>query len=293
MPVTRRDFLATLTVGQAVPPVGSSQPQLCIFSKHLANLNWDQLGKTTGELGFHGVDLTVRAKGHVLPERVAEDLPRAVERIRAHGVTVPMITTELLQASHPTARPIFSTAGRLKIPYLKPGYWRWGSQDPEKRLVEVHRDLLGLMELGREFGVQIGFHNHSGDNVGMAIWDTREIIRELDPRWVGYYFDPGHSTIEGGSTGWQVALKLVAPRLKMIALKDFYWDKQDGRWRPRWCPMGEGMVDWPKVFAAFAAARFTGPISLHVEYNPPDELAAIARDLEFIKRHVKAAYGAA
>ncbi len=293
MPVTRRDFLATLTVGQAVPPVGRSQPQLCIFSKHLANLNWDQLGKTTRELGFDGVDLTVRAKGHVLPERVPEDLPRAVERVRAHGVAVPMITTELLSASHPAARPIFSTAGRLKIPFLKPGYWRWGSQDPEKRLVEVHRDLLGLMELGREFGVQIGFHNHSGDYVGMAIWDTREIIRELDPRWVGYYFDPAHSTIEGGSTGWQVALKLVAPRLKMIALKDFYWDKQDGRWRPRWCPMGEGMVDWPKVFAAFASARFTGPISLHVEYNPPDELAAIARDLEFIKRHVKAAYGAA
>ncbi len=286
--MTRREVLVgAAAFWQAKPPA----PLLCIFSKHLADLNYEQLGKTSHELGFHGVDLTVRAKGHVLPERAAEDLPRAVETVRAHGVAVPMITTELLSASHPTARPIFSTAGPVKIPYLKPGYWRWGSQDPEKRVVEVHRDLLGLMELGKEFGVQIGFHNHSGDYVGMAIWDTREIIRELDPRWVGYYFDPGHSVVEGGLTGWQVALKLVAPRLKMIALKDFYWAKQDGRWRVRWCPMGEGMVDWTRVFAAFAAARFTGPISLHVEYNPPDELAAIAQDLAFIKKQVRAAYG--
>ena len=288
MPVTRREFLAaTAAFGQAKPPA----PQLCIFSKHLANLNYEQLGKTSRELGFHGVDLTVRAKGHVLPERALEDLPRAVEAVRGYGVAVPMVTTELLSAANPAARPIFSAAGRLKVPYLKPGYYRWGKDDPEKRLAEVRRDLQTLIELGRESGVQIGFHNHSGDNVGMAIWDTREIIRDLDPRWVGYYFDPCHSVVEGGSAGWQVALKLVASRLKMVALKDFYWDKQDGRWRVRWCPMGEGMVDWPRVFSAFAAARFTGPMSLHVEYNPTDELAAIARDLAFIKQQVKAAYG--
>ena len=249
------------------------------------------MGKTSRELGFEGVDLTVRAKGHVLPERAAEDLPRAVETIRSQGVAVPMITTELLSASNPTARPIISTAGRLKIPYLKPGYYRWGKGDPLERLAEVRRDLQSLMELCREAGLQVGFHNHSGDYVGMAIWDTREIIRDLDPRWVGYYFDPGHSVVEGGSTGWQIALKLVAPRLKMVAVKDFYWAKQDGRWRVRWCPLGEGMVDWPNVFAAFAAARFSGPISLHIEYNPKDELAAIAQDLAFIKRQVKAAYG--
>jgi sugar phosphate isomerase/epimerase len=289
MPVTRRELFAAAALWQAKP----TAPQLCVFSKHLADLNYGQLGKTSRELGFHGVDLTVRAKGHVLPERAAEDLPRAVETVRSHGVAVPMITTELLSAANPTARPIISTAGRLKIPYLKPGYYRYGKDDPEQRVVEVRRDLQTLLELGKEHNVQIGFHNHSGDYVGMAVWDTREIIRDMDPRWVGYYFDPGHSVVEGGSTGWQVALKLVAPRLKMVALKDFYWAKQDGRWRIRWCPMGEGMVDWPRVFAAFAAARFTGPMSLHVEYNPKDELAAIAQDLTFIKKQVAAAYGAA
>lgn len=288
--MTRRELLAVPAVAR--PATAAARPVLCIFSKHLASLNYEQLGKTSRELGFDGVDLTTRAKGHVLPERAAEDLPRAVETVRSHGVQVPMITTELLSASHPTARPILSTAGRLKIPYSKPGYWRYRNRNPETALAETRRDVEGLVALAKECGLQLGCHNHSGDYVGAFVWDTREIIRDLDPKWIGYYYDPAHATVEGGLAGWQISLNLVLPRLKMVALKDFYWEKRDGRWRVKWCPMGEGMVDWPKVFSAFAAARFTGPISLHVEYDPPDELAAIARDLEFIKKQVGAAYGA-
>lgn len=125
----------------------------------------------------------------------------------------------------------------------------------------------------------------------MATWDVREIIRDLDPMWIGYYFDPGHATVEGGLDGWRIALRIAVPRLKMVALKDFYWRKSGGSWHPQWCPMGEGMVNWREVFAALAAARYAGPLSLHVEYEPADELAAIARDVEFIKKQVAAAYG--
>jgi len=56
--------------------------------------------------------------------------------------------------------------------------------------------------------------------------------------------------------------------------------------------MGEGMVDWKRVFADFAALKFTGPMSLHVEYETKDEMDSIARDLAFVKKQVSAAYGA-
>ena len=39
-----------------------------------------------------------------------------------------------------------------------------------------------------------------------------------------------------------------------------------------------------------AATKFTGPISLHCEYNPPDLLDAIGRDLAFLKKQVNAVY---
>ena len=55
-------------------------------------MGWEELAIEVKKVGFDGVDLTVRSKGHVLPERVAEDLPKAVRTIRARGRQVPMIT---------------------------------------------------------------------------------------------------------------------------------------------------------------------------------------------------------
>src|SRR5580658_9527426 len=95
--MTRRTFLAAA----AIPLMADAKhPMLCMFSKHFPELSYDDLGKTCRDLGFAGIDLTVRAKGHVLPERVAEDLPRAVDALRKAGLEVPMITTDLTSASN-------------------------------------------------------------------------------------------------------------------------------------------------------------------------------------------------
>lgn len=289
--MTRRDLLLSSAAVPLAAAASSGRPSLCLFSKHLPKHGYDELGKACKEFGFDGIDLTVRPKGHVLPENVERDLPRAVKAIRGHGLSVPMITTGLLTASDPAAEPTIATAARLKVPYFKLGYYKYNDADVEPRIVEVTRDVRGLVELSARHGIAAGFHNHSGNYVGTAVWDTREIIRDMDPKWIGYYFDPCHATAEGGRFGWQAALGIAVKRLKMVALKDFYWSKTKGSWRMTMCPLGEGMVEWDRVFSVLAKARFTGPISLHVEYRPDDEMAAIASDLAFMKRHIEKAYG--
>jgi sugar phosphate isomerase/epimerase len=297
--MTRRSILQSLAAAPAAVsaqlPGASTKPPVCIFSKHMAQFNWDDLGKNAKQIGFDGVDLTVRPKGHVEPERAAEDLPKAVAAIRAHGLSVSMITTGLLNADEPAARPTLSTASKQRIPYWKSGYYRYKFDRPINQVLEdVRKQTASLVALSKEYGVTCGFHNHSGDYVGSAVWDTRDIIGAMDPKAIGYYFDPGHATIEGGLGGWRISLATVTPRLKMVALKDFYWKKErDGKWKVNWCPMGEGMVDWPKFFAAFAASKFTGPLTLHVEYQTKDEMAAIAKDYAYIRKLVDASYRSA
>jgi sugar phosphate isomerase/epimerase len=51
------------------------------------------------------------------------------------------------------------------------------------------------------------------------------------------------------------------------------------------------MVDWPQFFSALAKANFIGPITLRVEYAPQDELAAVRKDLAFLKKQRAASYG--
>ncbi len=291
----RRQFIAAAAAASPLKASiqNNSHPRLCIFSKHMAQFGWKELGRKAKELGFDGVDLTVRPKGHVLPERVKEDLPRAVDAIRAAGVDVPMITTDLKSAANPAAGPTFETARKLGIKFLKPGYWMYTKDRTVLQTqVEVRQNFQSLLKLAMQNGVTLGLHNHSGAYVGAALWAYRDLLQDVDPKWAGYYFDPGHATIEGGLYVWRISLELVAPRLKMVAMKDAYWDKSNGRWRPKWVPLGEGMVDWPEVYRAFAKAGFNGPISLHVEYPAKDELEAIAHDLAFMKKQVAAAYGA-
>ena len=276
-------------------PPPRTRPMLCLFSKHLAQIEYTELGGIVKQLGFEGCDLTVRKGGHVLPELAPVDMVRAVECIRAEGVEVPMITTDLTSASSPYANNVLGLAGKqyMAIPYFKPGYYMYGTGPIDARLAEVKRQLYGLAAVGHAYGMTAGFHNHSGEYVGEAVWDIRELIRDMDPGWIGYYFDPCHATTEGGNGGWKIALRLALPRLKMLAIKDFYWEKSGGQWTRRMCPMGEGMVAWPEIFVALARARFTGPMSLHLEYNPKDELAAIERDRAWVEKQVAAAWGTA
>ena len=289
--MTRRTFLAVSSAAPFAMPAAANRPPLCIFSKHMAQFDYSDLGKNARQLGFDGVDLTVRPKGHVLPERVAEDLPRAAEAIRASNLSLAMITTNILRPNEPATRPILSTAAKLKVPFWKPGYHRYKLENVEAGVASAREATAGLAALSKQFGIVAGFHNHSGDYIGSAVWDIRAIISDLDPNWIGYYFDPAHATIEGGLAGYRIAQNIASNRLKMVALKDFYWNKSnDGKWRLQWCPMGEGMVDWAGVFSGLAATGFAGPMSLHVEYEPKDELAAIAKDLEFIKKQVNAAW---
>jgi sugar phosphate isomerase/epimerase len=307
---SRREFLATAAACTAVASLpanstearlspGTYQGKLCFFSKALPSMGWQPLGKTLKRLGFDGVDLTVRPEGHVLPERAAEDLPKAVEAIRNEGLEVRMITTALVSAEDPAARPILSTAGRLGITYYKAGYYLYKLIDVRRELEDAGKDFRGLVDLGKQYGMQAGYHNHEG-YIGAPVWDMASVIEPLDPKWAGFYFDPRHAVAEGGVGGWKIATNLVLPRLKMIAVKDFYWAKTARKgWQDINCPLGEGMVNWKYFFQSVARGGFQAPISLHIEYEIPgatsaakedNTLRAAQRDLDFLKARVQEAY---
>jgi sugar phosphate isomerase/epimerase len=308
--MTRRDLmraagqatLATLIApragaasgGQSVTPAaGQAKPAFVLFSKHLPDLGWADLGRAVKDAGFDGVDLTVRPNGHVLPEKAVEDLPRALEAIRAQGVTIPMITTELTSANAPGAKPLLQTAAKHGVRYFKTGYWRYTqSTDVRAQVAAAGEALAGLALLARECGIEMGFHNHAG-YVGAALWEIAPAIDRLDARWAGYYFDPRHAVAEGGGGAWKAATRLVAPRLKMVAIKDFFWSKTAKGWQIQNCPIGDGMVDWAWFGSALRDAQFAGPISLHLEYDIPgatsqertrNTIAAAVRDLTTARR---------
>jgi L-ribulose-5-phosphate 3-epimerase len=317
--MNRRDFLRTAAVpalagvatsglraagAEQDQSASSNKPQplakrLCLFTDHLDDFGYryEEIARMLKQLDIAGPDLTVRPGGLVLPERVVEDLPKAVAAFREAGLAVPMISTGLTSAKNGVAADTLATAGKLGIRYFKLGYY--GYDDPAQwraRLDSTRRELAPLLDLSKQAGIVAGFHNHSGPSVGGALWDSWELLDGLDPKSIGFYFDPAQATIEGGNHAWKLGLARLAPRLVMVAIKDFVWEKSEGKWRTRWVPLGEGMVRWEEFFAMLKKTPFDGPISLHIEYDPggstksarfDNSLAAAQRDLQFLRRQLQ------
>jgi sugar phosphate isomerase/epimerase len=286
--MTRRSLLvgAALT-GAAHALAQNAAPEklkICVFSKHLQWTNVHDAAAIARDIGFDGVDLTVRPAGHVLPERVEADLPAAVEAVRKAGLEVPMISTEIASAQSPHAEAILKTASQLGI-----RQYRWGGltypadQGIAERLNELKPQTKALAALSEQYKICGMYHTHSGPGlVGAPIWDLWTLFAGLDPRWMAINYDIGHATVEGGYGGWIDSARLVSQQMRGIALKDFTWQQNKGKnihadpfdktlaienaWVPHWCPIGQGMVNFAGFFAIVRANGFSGPVQLHFEY---------------------------
>jgi len=281
MKLTRRHFIQSVAGATVLSAAGlpaqaeqaQAHPSVCIFSKHLESLDYPELAAAFREIGVDGVDLTVRRGGHVLPENVARDLPAATEAMRAEGLEVSMITTALRSGGDADAEPILEAAGALGIPYFRIGGHKYEEgADPAAQLPQVAGELRQLALLAEKHGVTAGYHNHSGRlNVGAPLWDLHQLYTGIASPNLGSNFDVGHARIEGAHGVWEINAQLLAPHTKMMAVKDFVWDGD----RPRWVPLGEGIVPLVPMLRIFQAAGFLGPISVHVEYRVDSDEAMI------------------
>ena len=251
----------------AVPP---ARPNVCLFSKHLQFLNYDDLADTCVELGLEGIDLTVRPGGHVTPEHLDKDLERAVRTIRDAGLEVPMITTRLTEAND-EADTILSAAAELGISCLRIGGHRYNDDESVGMQIErITESLLALTELAGKYQVKLGYHNHSGYGYfGGPVWDLLHVYRSIGLPNIGSNLDLGHVTVEGAYGAGMVIVRLLAEmnRVHMVALKDFVWEES----RPRWLPLGEGYVPTLEYLKVLQKHGFSGPVSLHFEYNTGSE----------------------
>lgn len=101
----------------------------------------------------------------------------------------------------------------------------------ESELEAGGRIFPSLLELGKQFHVQAGFHNHAGEgSIGGALADAWASAEPTGSAGCGLSnHDPGHGKVEGTKYTWKVNLQRISPRLKMVVLKDFLVLGKDGR----------------------------------------------------------------
>jgi len=241
--------------------------KISIFSKHLQWLNYAEMAQVAAQIGFDGVDITVRPGGHVLPERVAEDLPKAVDAVKKAGMNVYMITTAVTDADDPFTDGILKTASALGIQHYRMGWLKYNPQkNIEDSLKDIELQLSKLAAVNKKYSIYGEYQNHSGLYFGAPIWDLYTVLARINSPWLASQYDIFHATVEGANS-WPIALKMMKPYIKSIDIKDFQWAKKEGKWMTEVVPLGEGFVDYKSYLTLLKLYGINVPISMHYEYS--------------------------
>lgn len=306
--MNRRNFLtlsASATAGLALgatagPTHAAAQATapgkrpISFFSKQLHWLDCKDAFAAAAELGLDGLDLTVRPKGHVLPERAEEDLPKAAEAAKANGMRLDTIVTAIASPEDPHAAMVLRTAAKVGVKYYRTNWYKYDKDAPvEKSLAEIEAQLRALAQLNKDCGIRGNVQNHAGAYFGAAIWDLWHVLRNINSEWIGSQYDVRHATVEGLGC-WQLGLAAITPYIQTLNFKDFAFKQTDGKTVIENVPLGTGLVDYKRFIKLLSGPAASAPVSLHSEYLPerppsgvtlPREeiFAAIKRDLATLK----------
>lgn len=277
---TRRQFLkqSTLASSAMILPLSgfagnlfkentAELPKVSLFSKHLQFLDYNAMSEATAEMGFNGLDLTVRPNGHVSPEKAVDELPKAVEAMQKNELLPLMMTTNILDVEKKETLSVLKTAGSLGFSHYRTGWLSY----PEDRSIDESQAIYAqqfkdLETLNKKYGLIGCYQNHAGNHVGAPIWDLPPILGQTQNEHMGCQYDIRHAMVEGGMC-WELGLRRIQPFIKSIVIKDFKWGNVNGKWQPVNTPLGEGMVNFEHYFSLLKKYNINVPISLHLEYD--------------------------
>jgi len=254
-----------------MPAPGRNAPdeawRIHFFSKHLQFLDYTEAADACARAGMDGADLTVRPGGHVLPEQVERDLPRAVRAFREAGLTVEMMASGISDPEDPLTERVLRTASEQGIKYYRLDYYSYDHrQSMVSNLDRIKGKMAGLAKLNEKYQIHGAYQNHAGSNFGAPVWDLWEVLKDMDPRWTGCQYDIRHATAEG-NRAWPLGLRLLQDHIHCLVIKDFKWGERDGRAMEVNVPVGEGIVDFSGYFALLKELGIQSlPITIHPSF---------------------------
>lgn len=272
MAYNRREFIQTMAMAGAALPLRSfARPvwewEIHCFSKPFQWMDYSLLCETFAAAGLAGVDYTVRPEGHVLPEKVAADLPKAAAAARKAGLKTTLMTTAIRDVTEVYTAAVLKAAAKEGIQYYRMGWFDYQKGQPlPASLAACGRQLKALGVLNRELGIRAAYQNHAGVRVGAAVWDLYEMIRETDLAYAGVQYDIRHAAVEGANS-WPLGLELIYPHINTLVIKDCKWLEHEGKFSLVNTPLGEGMVNFTAFFKKVKELNIHVPISLHLEYE--------------------------
>jgi inosose dehydratase len=173
-----------------------------------------------------------------------------------------------------------------------------GWSDAQWRAAAGTLDALAR-RLHDELGMSVVVHHHAGTFVETPA-EVDRLLAETDPARVGLLLDTGHYVYGGGDP--LELLETHGPRVRYVHLKDVRGSElqrvrssdvtMDEAWRRGvFCPLGEGVVDFPRVVEALRARGYEDWLIVEQDVVPdeqgrlrPDPFESAAHSRAFLRQ---------
>jgi len=262
--------------------VAGGKPLLTLYSLSLKWAGYEEAAETAAKSGWPAIGWTVRGGGHVLPENVVRDLPKAVAAAKNAGLQVPIIITPIRGTESPYAEAYLDTMSKLGLRYYQApplGQYDY-TKDLQPQLDVWKPRIEKLAKLNEKYGTTAVYHVEGGaGNIGGGGWDLWLAIRDFDTKYVGMDLDLGHTTMKGGPEVWEL-IRFAHKNVLAFASKDIRWAKktdpaqgprrsdpsEDWPWAAEYVAPGTGMVNFKAAFEYMKAIGFAGSFLHYSEY---------------------------
>ena len=216
--------------GTASAPV----PRRLIMDAYTRHLHWlrdpDEIAEAAIEMTCGGIEPTVQPyPGHINPEKVVQELPAFVRTMQKHGLRVKQVRGgNQTDVSAPNLEPMVATMGQLGVTHYWVGTDNYDLNKPiMPQLDAIKLKVDKFVKLNQKHGATLMYHTRAGANsVGSVVWDLLYVMKDFDPKFVGFHWDTGHMSHH--SDMWETLMRTAGPYVVAMAWKDRAWEQRLG-----------------------------------------------------------------
>ena len=277
----RRTFLKLLAAalaatGQTAAPDHGIRKAVLI-SMLPKDLSYAERFALAREAGFDGIEMQTIAR----PEEAAEIREAALKAgLRVHSVmnmdhwrlplssADPDVVTRSVQGMETSLRnaALWGADTVLLVPAVV------DAATPYRQAYERSQRVIRerLLPMARDLKVIIAVEE-VWNKFLLSPLEFGRYVDEFDSPWLKAYFDVGNVVLYAQPQDW---IRTLGPRIVKIHLKDFNFDRPNGRFA--WKAIGEGDIDWPEVRRALGDIGYRGYVTTEVPAGDAAYLKEVA-----------------
>lgn len=225
---------AVMAAAQAPAPAQAAStapaPRKLVLDVYSRSLHWmrsaDEVAQAAVEIVCGGVCPTVQPyPGHIDPARVAQELPAFAARIRSHGLRMTQIKgPAITDVSEAHAEAIIGAAAQAGCTHYSLGGYSYDLSKPlQPQLDAIKIRVEKFVRLNQKHKIALVYHTAPGATaVGGVVLDLLSVLKEFDPKSVGFHWDTGHMALHGDGT-WETLMRLAGPYIATVGWRDRGW----------------------------------------------------------------------